>query len=95
MKEVIYRMVPCSILEHSRARKGKAPLDAFTGANPEMHFDDWLPALQCACLWNGWSEGEELLQFADHLQGKALQECNLMSDEDKSSLTQATAALRE
>ena len=44
-----------------RSRRGKAPLvDPFTGENPEVRLDDWLPSLQRASTWNDWTE-EELL----------------------------------
>ena len=37
-------------------RQGKAPpVDAFTGEHPDIRFEDWLPTLDGASLWNGWS----------------------------------------
>ena len=37
-----------------QTRRGKAPpVDPFTGEDPEMRLDDWLPALQRASNWNG------------------------------------------
>ena len=51
-------------------RRGKAPpVDAFTGKNPEVRLDDWLPALQRAAEWNDWSQAELLIQLAGHLRG--------------------------
>ena len=59
-----------------------------------MCIDDWLPALERASTWNGWTEEERLMQLAGHLRGRALQEWNLLSDGDKGSYADATQALR-
>ena len=65
---------------------GKAPpVDVFTGENPELHLEDWLPMLEHVSTWNGWLPEELLIQFGDHLCGKAFQEWNLMSADDKAS----------
>ena len=50
------------------------PIDPFTGEDPEIRFEDWLPALVRASCWNDWSPEENLLQLAGHLRGRALQE---------------------
>lgn len=48
-----------------KPRRGKAPpVDPFTGENPEMRLDDWLPSLQRASTWNEWTDEELLLQLA-------------------------------
>ena len=61
---------------------GKAPpVDYYSGDDRLAHFDDWLPSLERAASWNGWTD-EKLLQFAGHLRGKALQEWNLFPMED-------------
>jgi len=76
-------------------RRGKAPpVDPFTGDDPEIRFDDWLPALTRASYWNDWSLEENLLQLAGHLRGRALQEWDLLLDSDKNSWDRAVAALR-
>ena len=76
-------------------RRGKAPpVDSFTGENPEVRIDDWLPALERASTWNGWSEEERLMQLAGHLRGRALQEWNLLGEGDKETYAEATQALR-
>ena len=50
-------------------RRGKAPpIDPFTGENPEVRLDNWLPALERASTWNGWTEEERLIQLAGHLR---------------------------
>ena len=56
-------------------RHGKAaPVDPFTGECDELLWEDWLPTLERAVTWNGWSEEEKLLQLAGYLKGKVLQE---------------------
>ncbi len=68
-------------------RKGKAPpVDSFSSENPE---EDWLPTLERAALWNGWSDEETLFQLAGHLRGKALQEWNLLTSKNKTSFKEA------
>ena len=68
-------------------------MDSFTGENPEIRLDDWLPALDRASLWNQWTDEEYLIQFAGHLHGRALQEWNLMDARDKLDTTDAIEAL--
>ena len=66
--------------------KGKAPpVDPFSGDDPLLRFEDWLPGLQRAADWYVWTEEEHLLQLAGHLRGRALQEWNLLDDNDKST----------
>ena len=46
-------------------RKGKAPpVDPFSGDDPSVQFEDWLPGLQRAADWYAWTEAEHLLQLA-------------------------------
>ena len=79
----------------SRVRRGKAPpVEPFTGEDPECRLDDWLPTLRRAADWNGWTEGDLLIQLAGHLKGRALQEWNLIADDEKRTYSQATGALR-
>ena len=79
----------------SRVRRGKAPpVDPFTGEDPESRLDDWIPTLRRTADWNGWTEGDLLIQLAGHLKGRALQEWNLIHDDEKKTYSQATAALR-
>ena len=76
-------------------RRGKAPpIDAFDGESPDVLFEDWLPGLQRAAQWNGWSKDETLIQLAGHLRGRALQEWGLLSAREQESLEEATIALR-
>lgn len=53
-----------------------------------------MPALQRASSWNAWSEEELLLQLAEHLRGRALQEWGLLAEGDKQTYMSATDALR-
>ena len=39
------------------------------------NFDNWIPILEQAASWNGWTEEESLMQLAGHLRGRALLEC--------------------
>jgi len=59
----------------------------------EVQLDDWLPALERASSWNGWSEEDKLLQLAGHMRGRALQEWNLIAEDDTSTYLSATEAL--
>ena len=77
-------------------RVGRAPpIDPFTGEEPTIRPDDWIPALERASKWNGWSAEEKLLQLAGHLRGRALEEWNLLSEQEASSYRLALANLRE
>ena len=78
-----------------RMRRGKAPpIDCFTGESMEILLDDWLPALERARDWNGWTEAELLMQMAGHLKGRALQEFSLLDPAEKDTYTHAVSALR-
>ena len=62
-------------------RRGTAPpVDPFSGDRPDLSFEDWLPSLERAATWNGWTNDEMLLQLAGYLRGKARQEWNLMEE---------------
>ena len=76
-------------------RRGKAPpVNEFSGDEPECLLEDWLPSLERASLWNGWSEEEKMIQLAGHLKGRALQEWNLLCPDLRATFVQATEALR-
>ena len=80
----------------SRTRRGKAPpVDAFTGTDQECRLEDWLPTLKRAADWNGWRDSDLLLQLAGHLKGRALQEWNLLPDDQKTTYDRAVITLRE
>ena len=55
----------------SSHRRGKAsPVDSFSAESLDEQWDDWLPTLERAAEWNGWTDSERLLQLAGHLRGK-------------------------
>ena len=77
-------------------RRGKAPpVDSFTGEDPAVKLEDWLPVLKRASLWNRWSPEEELIQLAGHLRGRALQEWDLLRTSDRAEFETAVRALRD
>ena len=77
-------------------RRGKAPpVNPFTGEDPAVKLEDWLPVLKRASLWNGWSQEEELIQLAGHLRGRALQEWDLLSTSDRAKFETAVGALHD
>ena len=79
----------------SHGRRGKAPpVDAYTGSDPELRFEDWLPTLERTAKWNNWSGEEKLMQLAGHLRGKAAREYGLLSSEEKQSFPTAIKALQ-
>ena len=79
----------------TRRRRGRAPpIDPFTGEDPEICFDDWLPSLQRASQWNQWTVGDQLMQLAGHLGGRARQEWNLITRDQQLTLSEVTQALR-
>ena len=79
----------------TRGRCGKAPpVDSFSGENPEITIEEWLPLLQRVAEWNEWSEQEILIQLAGHLRGRALQEWNLLDEIEKTSLQCAVKVLQ-
>ena len=53
-----------------------------------------LPSIVLYTSWNGWSDGESLKQLAGHLRGRALQEWNLLCEEEKATYQAAIHALR-
>ena len=76
-------------------RRGKAPpVEPFTGEKQDELLDDWLPTLKRAGVWNAWSNEELLMQLAGHLRGRALQEWNLLTPEEKSGWKNAVTALK-
>ena len=76
-------------------RRGKAPpVDPFTGEEPEIRLDDWLPSLKRAATWNEWTERELLLQLAGHLRGRALQEWSLLEEASRETYQTAVESLR-
>ena len=84
------------ILMAKPGRRGKAPpVDPYDGENSEIQFDDWLPALHRAAMWNEWTDEESLVQLAGHLRGRALQEWNLLDGDSKKTFDSAVRVLRD
>ena len=69
-------------------------MEPFNGENDAIRLDDWLPALERAATWNGWSEEDRLLQLAGHLRGRAIQEWDLIADAKKSTFQLVVKALK-
>lgn len=68
-------------------RQGKAaPIEFFSGEDPAILLDDWLPSLERASLWNGWSPEDKL---PGYLQGRALQEWRLLPHFEQNSYSSA------
>ena len=79
----------------NKVRRGKAPpVDSYTGEDPAILLDDWLPILERAAKWNEWTQEELLLQLVGHLRGQALLEWSLLGDEVKKTYPLAIEALR-
>ena len=65
-------------------RIGKAPpVDPYTGEDPEVWWEDWLPTFERAASWNKWTDEEKVIQLAGHLRQKALLEWNLIDVTDR------------
>ena len=78
-----------------RKRAGRAPpIDYFTGESPEVLLEDWVPLLERAATWNGWTEEEKLLQLAGYLRGRARQEWMLLADDNKKCYATAIETLK-
>ena len=72
--------------DQSQFRRGKAPpTDEFTGEDRQITFDDWLPILERAATWNGWTQDELLMQLTGYLRGRALQEWKLLDSKNKTT----------
>ena len=60
----------------------------------QIHFEEWLPTLDYAMSWNGWTNEESLVQLVRHLCGRALTELNLLHKEKKATYQAASQAWR-
>ena len=79
-----------------KKRRGRAPpLESFTGESDDTTLDDWLLGLQRVAEWNHWSDEEVLIQLAGYLRGRALQEWNLLSKDERKSYKIAVKSLRD
>ena len=77
-------------------RRGRAPppIEFFTGEDPSITVDDWLPSLERASDWNSWTATEKLMQLPGHLKGRALQEWRLLEQTVQQDYRTAIEALR-
>ena len=65
-------------------RIGKAPpVDPYTGKDPEVWWEHWLPTFERAASWNNWTDEEKVIQLAGHLRQKVLLEWNLIDETDR------------
>ena len=78
-----------------RMRRGNAPpIPFFSGEDPAVNVDDWLPSLERASTWNGWSMTEKVMQLPGYLKGRAVQEWSLLSPTAQQDYTAAIEAIR-
>ena len=59
-----------------------------------MLLEDWLPSLERAAQWNGWSMQDRLIQLPGYLKDRALQEWHLLGREEQQSYSTAVSALQ-
>ena len=76
------------------SRGNALPVETFTGETTTLRFEDWLPTLERASIWDQWDETEQLLQLAGHLKGRAFQEWNLLTASKRSTYQSATESLK-
>lgn len=50
-------------------RRKAPPIEFFSGEDPSILRDDWLPSLERAAAWNGWMTEEKLMQLPGYLKG--------------------------
>ena len=82
-------------LTTSGVRRGRAPpVDPFTGDKEDVTFEDWLPTLERAAQWYGWTEAETLLQLVGYLRGHALQEWTLLPEIEKNDYQKVIKVLQ-
>ena len=63
---------PLTHTPDGRRRQDKAlPIEFFSGEDPAILLDDWLPSLERASSWNGWSTEDQLMQLPGYLRGRA------------------------
>jgi len=81
-------------VHHCKGKAPPAPVDRFSGDDPTLQFEDWLPGLQQTADWYAWTEAEHLLQLAGHLRGQALQEWNLLDSHNIVTLDSTVTSLK-
>ena len=78
-----------------RRRQGKAPpIEFFSGEDFSILLDDWLPSLERAATWNGWTPEDKLMQLPGYLKDRALQGWRLLPRSEQQSYLAEIEALR-
>ena len=72
-------------------RGNAPPVETFMGKTTTLRFEDWLPTLERASIWNQWDETEQLLQLTGHLKK---QEWNLLTASKRSTYQSTTESLK-
>ena len=86
---------PRAVLRPIPTRRGKAPpIEFFSGEDPAILLEDWMPSLERAADWNEWTQRDKLIQLPGYLKGQALQEWHLLGREEQQSYPKAVDALR-
>ena len=67
-------------------------MDTFTGEDPKLRFEDWLPTLHRAAHWNGWSPEEQLVNWAFV---QTWLEWNLLEEEERATVDYAVQAMKK
>ena len=69
-----------------RRHQGKAPpIEFFSEEDFSILLDDWLPSLERAATWNGWTTEDKLMQLPGYFKGRALQERRLLPRSEQQS----------
>ena len=82
------------ITSQQQCRGKTTPIESFSGEDPAITVDDWLPSLEWASDWNWRSEAEKRMQLPGYLQGRACQEWKLLSPSEQQDFTVAINTLR-
>ena len=83
-------------LQPREVRRGRAPpIDTFTGEDPAIRLEDWLPGLERVARWNLWTPEEKVIQLAGHLRGRAEAEWNSLGVVDVRDFNAAVRGLKE
>ena len=89
-------LLPLGPLQPREVRRERAPpMDTFTGEDPAIRLEDWLPGLERVARWNLWTPEEKVIQLAGHLRGRAEAEWNSLGDVDVCDFNAAVRGLKE
>jgi len=59
-----------------------------------QQLEDWLPGVERAAHWNGWTSEEKIIQLAGHLRGRAEAEWNLLGHDEICDFDTAVQSLK-